>query len=149
MDKIHSIILVTDITNFQKYHSDIQTFFDSIKIIPQKDILIYSSEPVSDYTSIKKISADEISIIYSKDFFPLKIAVKPGVQNILNKKKYNIVVHFSNANYLRPTYLLAKILNADIKISNHLNYQKKFSVIIHDTEKYFEQVKNYLDKVII
>lgn len=149
MDKIHSIILVTDITNFQKYHSDIQTFFDSIKIIPQKDILIYSSEPVSDYTSIKKISADEISIIYSKDFFPLKIALKPSVRDALKKKKYNIVVHFSDDNNFKPTYLLSKILNADIKISNHLNYQKKFSVIIHDTEKYFEQVKNYLDKVIM
>lgn len=145
---INSLVLVTSIEMVLQNQSEIVNFFNSIDT-KQKNLIIFSPKPILDYSSIKKIPASEMIIIHQKDFFPLNILIKPNVSKILSKTSYSVLVHFNEDKFLRNTYLIAKTITADIKITNSTSYPKLFSVVIQDKEKFFHHLLDYLNKLVI
>lgn len=145
---IPSLVLVTSVGVIQKNDADILHFFNSIDVV-QKDIMIFSPKPILDYSTIKKIPANEMVILHQKDFFPFQLFIKPEASKILRRKSYTILIHFNEEKFLRNTYLMAKIIPASIKITNTVTYSKYFSVVIQDKEKFFKHVLDYLTKVVI
>lgn len=148
LSNINSLVLVTSIEMVLQNQSEIVNFFNSIDT-EQKNSIIFSPKPILDYSSIKKIPANKMIIIHQKDFFPLNILIKPDVSKILSKTNYSVLVHFNEDKFLRNTYLIAKTITADIKITNSTSYPKLFSVVIQDKEKFFHHLLDYLNKLVI
>lgn len=148
LSNINSLVLVTSIEMILQNQSEIVNFFNSIDT-EQKNSIIFSPKPILDYSSIKKIPANKMIIIHQKDFFPLNILIKPNVSKILSKANYSVLVHFNEDKFLRNTYLIAKTITADIKITNSTSYPKLFSVVIQDKEKFFHHLLDYLNKLVI
>lgn len=145
---IHSIIVVTSAEMINKFHAEIVHFFDQITV-PQKDLILFSKQPILNYSDIKKISANEMIVLHQKDFFPYNLWIKPNAEQVLEKRKYNVLIHFNEDNSIRNTYLISKAIPSDVKMTNTDNYSKLFSVIVQHNNNYFSNVSELLKKLVL
>lgn len=143
---IHSIAVVSSLENILLHYEAFVQFFNVVEI-EKKDLFIYSKKPILDYSKIKKISADEVIVIYQKDFLPFNLFLKPNIYKVINTKQYFVVIHFNSEETIQNTYLIAKSISSKIKISNHLNHKKTFPVVLHNTTNYLNEVLNLLKKI--
>ncbi|GIV28983.1 MAG: hypothetical protein KatS3mg028_0049 [Bacteroidia bacterium] len=141
-----SIVVVTSSETILSRHSDFVNFFRHLNT-SKKNLIIYSHQPVNDYTPIKQIPADEMVILYQKDFLPFNFSIKPNVSHPLKQSTYDILIHFNTHQHLRNTYLISKTIPATIKISDTLRHSPSFSIIIHNSEKYLSDVIIYMNKI--
>ncbi|MCX8143824.1 MAG: hypothetical protein N3F62_06140 [Bacteroidia bacterium] len=144
--QIHSIAVVSSLENILLHYEEFVQFFNAVEI-EKKDLFIYSKKPILDYSKIKKISADEVIVIYQKDFLPFNLFLKPTIYKVLNTKQYSVVIHFNSGESVKNTYLIAKTILSEIKISDHIQHQKTFSVILHNAANYLSEVLNFLRKI--
>lgn len=144
----NSIVLVSTQRLIDTQHSDFIQFFNSIEAT-KKDLIIFEQQPITDYTNIKKIHADDIIIFYQKDFYPFNLSLKPKASQVLKSRTYDIIVHFNVGQYISNTYKICNQMHGKIKISNIVQHSKKFSIIIHHSDKYLQEVSDYLKKLII
>lgn len=141
-----SIVLITSHTHIQSNFEEIKNFFNALDV-SQKDLIIYSPEIISDYTNIKKIPADEVIILYKKDFLFFNLFLKSSSLQTLKSRKYDILIHFNTEKTTPNTLLIANNLSANIKISCSIEHSKKFSLIINTQQNFFNEVLNYLNKL--
>jgi hypothetical protein len=144
--QIHSIAVVSSLENILLYYEEFVQFFNAVEI-EKKDLFIYLKKPILNYLKIKKISADEVIVIYQKDFLPLNLFFKPTIYKVLSTKQYSVVIHFNSGESVKNTYLIAKTISSKIRISDHIQHKKTFSVILHNTANYLSEVLNFLRKI--
>jgi hypothetical protein len=146
MINIPSIVVVTSIENIHSHTEEFIHFFNNIHS-DKKDLVIFSSHPVSDDTSIRKISANEIIILYPNDFFLFNFILKPKIIQSLRRKHYAVAVHFNTGPHLRNTWLITKNILSPLKISHHLSHSKTFSVVLYDSNNYLSDLLYHLEKI--
>ncbi len=146
---IQSIAIITSAETLQGNIEDAYRFYDYFSTT-KKDLIIYTTHPISDYTSIKKVSASELTVLYSKDFLPLNIGLKPNVRSVLKSKEYQVLVHFDfSPKCYKNSLLIAKAIRAQIKITSYNN--KVFNVVLKNhssAAEYLSAVLKYLNKLL-
>jgi len=149
MDKsISSIVVVTSNETLQKFYSHFHMFYQSLHEFEKKDLIIFSPQSIVDYSSIKKIPANEVIVIHQKDFFLFNLSLKPSTKKKLKKRTYKIVIHFNPVQNARSTYLITSTLTSKIKISDTLNHQKNSTIIFPNSENYLGEIHKYLEKIV-
>jgi hypothetical protein len=146
---ISSIVVVTSNETLQKFYSEFLLFFQNLQELEKKDLIIFSPQPMMDYSPIKKIPADEVIVIHQKDFFSFNLLLKPSASNTLKNRTYKIVVHFNPLQNLRNTYLISSVIHSKIKISDNFNHKKNSTIIFPNSKNFLGVISNYLEKLVI
>lgn len=138
---IHSIVLISDKESFFKQNEDIQYLFQTTEI-KKKNLLIYSPEPLSDISEIKKMPVDEIILLYRKDFI-FNFALKTSINQTINKSSYTFLIHYNNnIKTLKKTILISQSIKTGIKITNLTDFTEKikdFSIAIKEDKNFFKR----------
>lgn len=145
---IPSVALVTSINMINAYRSDIINFFLALNY-SKKDLLIYTPQAITDYSSIQALPADEVIELRQKDFLPFNLLLRPPSLKALKQRHYHLVIHFNTEQYQRNTFLIAKAISGKIKLSDNLNHARTFSVILYNSDKYLAEVISSIQKFVI
>ncbi|GIV26662.1 MAG: hypothetical protein KatS3mg027_0476 [Bacteroidia bacterium] len=147
MEHNNSIVLVTSYDTLHSRANEISDFFQS-RNESKKDLVLFHHLPITDYTSIKKIPAENVIIIYKKDFIPLLNLLKSNIKNTLQNYSYTYLIHYNtHPQSFMYTSKIAQHIFSEIKISDRIQHKKNFHLIFPDSNSYLPTVSEYMNKI--